>query len=117
MCGAPNLYVFFFSIVYIHVLILGQICQLVSERGVLSGKLRRRRQGGDGQGAEAIAMKSSPSMSESSTSYVNDGNMEASHQRAASPVANMEAVHRRVAAPVTTMRQRAFHGGALVMKA
>jgi hypothetical protein len=43
---------------------------------VLPGKLRHRRQGGDGHGVEAIAMKSSSSMSESSTRCVIGGNME-----------------------------------------
>ena len=70
-------------------------------------------------------------MSESSTKCVIGGNMEASHRRGASPVANMEvfhrrvaspvvnmeASHRRVAAPAARMRQRACHGGALVVKA
>ncbi|XBH88461.1 hypothetical protein VPH35_075740 [Triticum aestivum] len=102
---------------------------------MLSGKLRHRRQGGDGHGAEAIAMRSS--MSESSTRCVVVGNMEvkgvpcpsrrqgassatnmeASHRRVAAPVAIMEASHRRVAAPVANRRQRACHGSALMVKA
>ncbi|XBI00134.1 hypothetical protein VPH35_129286 [Triticum aestivum] len=75
----------------------------VMERGVLPGKLRHRRQGGDGHGAEAIAMRSSSSMSESATRCVIVGNMEAIHQRVASPAMNMEVSHRRVAAPVANM--------------
>ena len=85
------------------------------ERGMLTGKLRHRRQGGDGHGVEAIATRSS--MSESATRCVIIDNMEASHRRVASPATNMEASHRRVAAPVANMRQRACHGGALVVKA
>jgi hypothetical protein len=83
---------------------------------VLHGKLHHRRQGGDGHGAEAIAMRSSLSMSESSTRCVIGGNIEASHWRVAAPVANMEVSHRRATAPVAYMRQRACHGGALAVK-
>jgi hypothetical protein len=46
------------------------------EEGVLPGKLRHRRQGGDGHGVEAIAMRSSSSMSESTTRCVIADNME-----------------------------------------
>ncbi|XBH68730.1 hypothetical protein VPH35_096804 [Triticum aestivum] len=56
-------------------------------------------------------------MSESSIRCVIVDNMEASHRRVVSSVASMEASHRRVAAPVANMRQRACHGGALVVKA
>jgi hypothetical protein len=90
---------------------------LVSEQGVLLGKLCRRQQGGDDHGVEAIAMMSSSFMSESSTRCGIDDNMKASHRRAASPVANMEASHRRGAAPAANMRQQACHGGVLVVKA
>jgi hypothetical protein len=62
-------------------------------------------------------MMSSSFMSESSTRCGIDDNMKASHRRAASPVANMEASHRRGAAPAANMRQRACHGGVLVVKA
>ena len=85
------------------------------ERGVLPGKLRHRRQGGDGHGAEAISTRSS--MSESSTRCVIVDNMEASHRRVAAPATGMEASHRRVAAPVANMRQQGCHGGALMVKA
>ena len=71
------------------------------ERGVLPGKLRHRRQAGDGHGAEAIATRSS--MSESATRCVIVGNMEVSQRRVASPATNMEASHRRVASPATNM--------------
>lgn len=132
VCGATKLCVFFFfsSTVYICVLILGQGLHLVSEPGVLLGKSRRRQQGGDGHGAEAIAVRSSSSMSEPSTRCVIDGNMEAGHRRVAAPVmnmcesstryvigGNMKASHRRVAALVVNMRQRACHGGTLVVNA
>ncbi|CAM0879920.1 unnamed protein product [Alopecurus aequalis] len=102
---------------------------------MLPGKLWHRRQGGDGHGAEAIAVTRS-STSESSTRCVIGGNVEVSHRRVAAPVANarssssmfesstrcviggnMEAGHRRVVAPVANMRQRACHGGILVVKA
>ena len=69
-------------------------------------------------------------MSESPTRCVIGGNMEAGHRRVATPVANMcesstrcviggnmEGSHRRVAALVENMRQRACHGGTLVVKA
>ncbi|KAF7050019.1 hypothetical protein CFC21_058442 [Triticum aestivum] len=56
-------------------------------------------------------------MSESSIRCVIVDNMEMSHRRVVSPVASMEASCRRVAAPVANMRQRACHGGALVVKA
>ena len=84
------------------------------EKGMLSGKLRHRRQAGDGHGAEAITTRSS--ISESATRCVIVGNMEASQRRFASPATNMEASHRRVAAPVANMRQRACHGSALMVK-
>ncbi|KAE8783535.1 hypothetical protein D1007_43056 [Hordeum vulgare] len=101
----------------------------VVEKGMLSGKLSRRRQEGDGHGVETIALRSS--MSESAIRCVIIGNMEASHRRVAAPVTNMEAGHRRVAAPVTNMeashrrvaeavahmRQRACNGGTLMVKA
>ena len=70
---------------------------------MLPGKLCHRWQGGDGHGAEAIAMTSSSSMSESSTRCVIDGNMKAIHRRVAAPVVNMEVCHWRVAAPVVNM--------------
>jgi hypothetical protein len=99
------------------VLILGQTCHLVSERGALSlqrvrrrrrdaasrATTRRRLQGGDGHGAEAITMMSSSFVFESSTRCGIDDNMKASH--------------RRVAAPATNMQQRARHGGVLAVKA
>ena len=88
-----------------------------TEEGMLPGKLCHRWQGGDGHGAEAIAMTSSSSMSESSTRCVIDGNMKAIHRRVAAPVVNMEASHRRVAALVASMRQRACRRGTLVVKA
>jgi hypothetical protein len=94
-----------------------QAASRAKEEGVLPGKSRRRQQGSDGHGAEAIAVMSSSFMSESSTRCGIDDNMKASHRRAASPVANMEASHRRGAAPATNMRQRARHGGVLVVKA
>jgi hypothetical protein len=84
---------------------------------MLPGKLRHRWQGGDGQGAEAIAMKSSPSMSESSTRCVIDDNMEASHRRVAAPVANKKTSRRRDAAPAASIRQRACRDGTLMVKA
>jgi hypothetical protein len=84
---------------------------------VLLGKSRHRQQGGDGHGAEAIAMMSSSFMSESSTRCGIDDSKKVSHRRAASPVANMEVSHRRGAAPAGNMRQRVRHGGALVVKA
>jgi hypothetical protein len=63
-------------------------------------------------------MKRSQSMCESSTRCVIDDNMKVRHRRVASPVAaNMEVSHRRVAAPMADMRQRACHGGTLVVKA
>jgi hypothetical protein len=83
---------------------------------MLPGKLRHRRQGGDGQSAEAIAMKSSSSMCESSTRCVIGDNMEESHRRGAAPVANKKASHRREAAPAASMRQRACRDGMLVVK-
>ena len=70
---------------------------------MLSGKLRHRQHGGDGHGAEAIAVRSSSSMSESSIRCVLDGNMEASH--------------RQVVVSVANKRQRACHDGTLVVKA
>ncbi|CAH9078295.1 unnamed protein product [Cuscuta europaea] len=75
------------------------------EKGRLPGKLRRRQQGGDGHGAEAIAMKTSSSMCESSTRCGIDDNMKARHRRVASPVATMKASHRQVVSSVTTRRQ------------
>jgi hypothetical protein len=88
------------------------------EEGVLPGKLRHRRQGGDGHGVEAIAMKSSSSMSESSTRCVIGGNMEeVTSELRHRPVANMEASHRRGAAPAANMRHRVCHGGTLAVKA
>jgi hypothetical protein len=71
---------------------------------MLPGKLCHRWQGGDGHGAEAIAMTSSSSMSESSTRCVIDGNMKAIHRRVAAPVVNMEVCHRRVAAPMANKK-------------
>ena len=56
-----------------------RVASRVMEKGMLSGKLRHRRQAGDGHGAEAIATRSS--MSESATRCVIVGNMEASHRR------------------------------------
>jgi hypothetical protein len=67
-----------------------QAVSRAKEEGVLLGKSRHRQQGGDGHGAEAIAMMSSAFMSESSTRCGIDDNMKASHRQAASPVANME---------------------------
>jgi hypothetical protein len=85
---------------------------------MLLSKLRYRRQGGDGQGAEAITMKRSSAMCKSSTRCVIDDNMKVRHRRVASLVAaNMEVSHRRVAAPVADMRQRACHDDVLVVKA
>ena len=81
---------------------------------MLPGKLRYRRQGGDGHEAEAIATRSS--MSESATRCVIVDNMEASHWLVAAPVANMEVSHRRVAASVANMRQRGCHSDELVVK-
>lgn len=73
------------------------------EKGMLPGKLRHWQQGGDGHGMEAIAIRSSSSVSESSTRCV--------------IVDNMVASHRRVAALVANTRQRACRGGTLVVKA
>uniref|UniRef100_A0A8R7TV04 Uncharacterized protein n=1 Tax=Triticum urartu TaxID=4572 RepID=A0A8R7TV04_TRIUA len=56
------------------------------ERGMLPGKLRHRRQEGDGHGAEAIAVRIS--MSESSIRCVIVDNMEMSHRGVVSPVAS-----------------------------
>jgi hypothetical protein len=129
--------VFIFSTVYLCVLYLGQILSFgirascdrgwslhhhqaasrAMEEGMLPGKSCHRRQGGDRQGAEAIAMKCSSSMSGSSTRCVIVDNMEVGHRRAASPVANMEASHRRAATPAANLWLRACHGGALVVKA
>ncbi|CAM0910296.1 unnamed protein product [Alopecurus aequalis] len=102
---------------------------------MLPGKLWHQRQGGDGHGAEAIAVRRS-STSESSTRCVIGGNVEVSHRRVAAPVANagsssfisesstrcviggnMETGHRRVVAPVVKVRQRACHVGTLAVKA
>jgi hypothetical protein len=94
-----------------------QAASRAMEEGMLPGKLRHRRQGGDGHGVEAIAMKSSSSMSESSTRCVIGGNMEASHRRGVAPVANKEASRRRAATPAANLWLRACHGGALVVKA
>jgi hypothetical protein len=84
---------------------------------VLPGKSRRRQQGVDGHGAEAITMMSSSFVFESSTRCGIDDNMKASHRRVAAPVANMEASHRRGAAPAANMRHRVCHGGTLAVKA
>jgi hypothetical protein len=84
---------------------------------MLLGKLHHRREGGDGQGAEAIAVKRSSSMFETSTRRVIDGNMEVSHRQVVSPVATMKVSRRRVAAPARNMRLRACRGGALIVKA
>ncbi|XBI39373.1 hypothetical protein VPH35_124157 [Triticum aestivum] len=70
-------------------------------KGMLPGKLRHRRQGGDGHGAEAIATRSS--MFESSTRCVIGDNTEVSH--------------RRIAAPMENMWQRVCNGGTLVVNA
>jgi hypothetical protein len=94
-----------------------QAVSRAKEEGVLPGKSRHRQQGGDGHGAEVIAMKRSPSMCESSTWCVIDDNMKVRHRRVASPVMNMEASHRRGAARAANMRQRVRHGGVLVVKA
>ncbi|CAM0880918.1 unnamed protein product [Alopecurus aequalis] len=102
---------------------------------MLPGKLWHQRQGGDGHGAEAIAVRRS-STSESSTRCVIDDNVEVSHRRVTAPVANarssssmsesstrcviggnMEAGHRPIVAPVANMLQRACHGGTLMVKA
>jgi hypothetical protein len=71
-----------------------QAASRAMEEGMLPGKLRHRRQGGDGQGAGAITARSSSSMSESLTRWVIDGNMEASHRRGVAPVEDMEASRR-----------------------
>jgi hypothetical protein len=71
-----------------------QAASRAMEEGMLPGKLCHRRQGGDGQGVEAITARSSSSMSESSTRCVIDDNMEASHRRGVAPVADMEASRR-----------------------
>lgn len=71
------------------------------EKGMLPGKLRHRRQGGDGHGGEATPTRRS--MSELSTRRVIGDNVEASH--------------RGVAAPVANMRQRACRGSTLAVKA
>ncbi|CAM0908986.1 unnamed protein product [Alopecurus aequalis] len=104
------------------------------EKEMLPGKLRHRRQGGDGHGAEAIAVRRS-STSESSTRCVIGGNVEVSHRRVAAPVAsvrssssmsesstrcviggNMESGHGPVVAPVENVWQRVCHGGTLMVK-
>ena len=105
-------------------------CVTSEGEDALPGKLCDRRQEGDGHGAEAIAVRSSSSMSESSTRCVINGNMEAGHRQVAAPVMNMcessrrcviddnmEESHRRAAAPEANMRQRACHGGTLAVKA
>ncbi|CAH9101665.1 unnamed protein product [Cuscuta europaea] len=94
------------------------------EKGMLPGKLRHRRQEGDGHGVEAIVMRSSSFMFESSRSCVIGGNMEAGHRQVAASRmnmcgsstrciigGNMEEIHRRVATLVANMRHRAYHGG------